>query len=111
MRSPPISPIGPSLEPVHLILCDFGKNGTAYVETDPVKTEASVVADLVSGEHDHPIEVVAFSVAEGWARDVSEDIARAVVDRARAEDRRLPEGTRDFVERHLDEELEPELWS
>jgi hypothetical protein len=69
---------------------------TAYVETDPVKTEASVLADLVSGEHDHPIEVVAFSVAEGWARDVSEDIARAVVDRARSEGRRLPEGTRDF---------------
>jgi hypothetical protein len=91
------------------VLCDFGKNGTAYVETDPVKTEASVVADLVSGEQDHPIEVVAFSVAEGWARDVSEDIARAVVDRARAEGRRLPEGTRDFVERHLDEELEPDL--
>jgi len=93
-----------------LILCDFGKNGTAYVETDPVKTEASVVADLVSGEHDHPIEVVAFSIAEGWARDVSEDIARAVVDRARSEGRRLPAGTRDFVERHLDEELELALW-
>ena len=110
MRSPPISPLGPSHDPVHLILCDFGKNGTAYIETDPVKTEASVVGDLVSGEHDRPIEVVAFSLSEGWARDVSEDIARAVVDRARAEGRRLPEGTRDFVERHLDEELEPELW-
>jgi hypothetical protein len=92
------------------VLCDFGKNGTACVETDPVKTEASVVADLVSGEQDHPIKVVAFSVAEGWARDVSEDIARAVVDRARAEGRRLPEGTRGFVERHLDEDLAPALW-
>ena len=63
MRSAPTSRL-------RLILCDFGKNGTAYVETDPVKTEACVVADLLSGEHDNPIEVVTFSVAEGWARNV-----------------------------------------
>ena len=81
MRSPSISPLGPTQEPVHLVLCDFGKLGTAYVETDPVKTEAAVVADLMSGEHDRPIEVVAFSLSEGWARDVSEHIARLVVDR------------------------------
>jgi len=109
MRSPSISPIGPTHDPVHLVLCDFGKLGTAYVETEPVKTEAAVVADILSGEQDRPIEVVAFSLSEGWARDVSEHIASLVVERARAEGRSLPEGTVDFVQTHLDVNLEPEL--
>jgi len=112
MRSPPLAPsLGPTFEPVHLVLCDFGKHGNAYVETDPVTTEATVVESILSGQYDRPLEVVAFSVDEGWARDVSEDIAGLVVERARSEDRKLPEGTRLFVEKHLDEELEPELCS
>lgn len=109
MRSPPISPIGRTYDTVHLVLCDFGKLGAAYVETEPVKTEAAIVADMLSGAQDRPIEVVAFNLSEGWARDVSEHIASLVVERARAEGRSLPEGTVDFVQKHLDVDLEPEL--
>jgi hypothetical protein len=43
--------------------------------------------------------VVAFNTAEGWARDVSADIAREVRTRARALDDELPAAVRDFVER------------
>jgi len=43
--------------------------------------------------------VVAFNTAEGWARDVSADIARKVVSRARELDAELPAAVRDFVER------------
>jgi len=109
MRSPSIAPLGPSAAPVHLVLCDFGKHGLAYVETEPVTTEADIVHNMLTGQYDDPVDVVAFSVGEGWARDVSEDVAGAVVERARAEERTFPEGTRRFVEKHLDEELEPEL--
>ena len=111
MRSPSISPVEPFEAPVHLVLCDFGKMGAAYVETDPVTTEREVVENILRGEYDRPLEVVAFSLSEGWARDVSEDIAGLVVERARSEQRSLGEGSRRFVEKHLDEELEPELCS
>ena len=111
MRSPPISPVEPFAAPVHLVLCDFGKLGSAYVETEPVMTEAAVVANMLAGEYDQPLEVVAFNVSEGWSRDVSEDIARLVVDRARAEGRTIPTASRRFIEEHFDEELEPELCS
>lgn len=111
MRSPSIVPLGPSQPPVHLVLCDFGKHGSAYVETEPLTTEADVVHGMLTGQYDRPLEVVAFSVSEGWAFDVSEDIAGLVVERARSEERLLSEGTRLFVEKHLDEELEPELRS
>jgi hypothetical protein len=93
------------------VLCDFGKLGSAFVETEPVTTEAQVVDNLLTAQYDQPLEVVAFSVPEGWARDVSEDIAGLVVERARAEGKSLSEGTRRFVEKHLEEELEPELCS
>jgi hypothetical protein len=43
--------------------------------------------------------VVAFNTAEGWARDVSTDIARKVVTRARELDEELPASVCTFVER------------
>ena len=46
------------------------------------------------------MRVVAFNTAEGWARDVSEDIAKAVANAVRYESD-LPHGTREFVERQL----------
>lgn len=52
---------------------------------------------------------MAFNLAEGWARDVSENIAGLVAERARTQGRKLGEGARAFIEKHLDEELEPEL--
>jgi hypothetical protein len=109
MRSPSISPFEPFTAPVHLVLCDFGKLGNAYVETEPVMTEAAVVENMLAGQYDRPLEVVAFNVSDGWSRDVSEGIAALVVERARSEERPLSEGARRFVEKHLDEELEPEL--
>lgn len=106
MRSPSIAP---TREPVHFVLCDFGALGLAYVETQPVTTEAQVVDGILHGQYDDPVEVIAVSVDEGWSRDVSEDVAGLVVEKARAEDYSLAEGARRFVEKHLDEELEPEL--
>lgn len=106
MRSPALAP---SQDPVHLVLCDFGKLGLAYVETRPVTTEGDVVDDIISGQYDAPVDVLAVNVSEGWARDVSEDVAGMVAEKARADGRQLRAGARAFVEKHLDEELEPEL--
>ena len=106
MRSPTIAP---SDEPIHFVLCDFGRQGIAYVETEPVKTEREVVDNILRAQYDRPLEVLSVSVSEGWARDVTEDVAGRVVERARAEGIKLSEGARNFVEKHLDEELEPEL--
>jgi hypothetical protein len=42
--------------------------------------------------------MVAFNTSEGWSRDVTEDIARDVLDRVRHY-RELPEVTAEFVQR------------
>jgi hypothetical protein len=64
---------------VHIVLNDFGPLGRAYCETDEAEAdEATIVKNILSGQYSHPVRVVAFNIAEGWARDVPEDIAWAV---------------------------------
>jgi hypothetical protein len=54
---------------VYLVLDDFGELGSAFRETDPAKAHlTTIVADLLSGQYRHPLRVVAFNTAEGWAR-------------------------------------------
>jgi hypothetical protein len=33
---------------------------------------STVIENLLSGQNSHPLRVVAFNIAEGWARDASE---------------------------------------
>jgi hypothetical protein len=85
---------------VYLVLDDFGELGSAYRETDAAQADlTTVVADLLSGQYRLPLRVVAFNTADGWARDVSADIARKVVTCALELDRDLPAAVRAFVER------------
>jgi hypothetical protein len=44
--------------------------------------------------------VVAFNTAEAWSRDVSEDIADEVLERAPDADDNLSEDTKRFIDRH-----------
>jgi hypothetical protein len=86
---------------LHFVLCDFGRSGQAYVETDPTEADAStVVRNLLQGQYDRPVRVLALNVEEGWVRDVSEIIAAKVQDMARHEELGLTAGTRAFVEAH-----------
>jgi hypothetical protein len=60
----------------------------------------TIVANLLSGYYKKPIGIFCFNAAEGWSRDVSEDIAHELRRRCDLEDRDLPENIRDFVGRH-----------
>ena len=87
---------------MHLVLCNFGKAGIAYVETDLYEADASaVIENLVQGQYERPEQVIAFNPGEGWCRDVSEDIARRVLQVADSQHSTLSEGTRAFVEDQL----------
>src|SRR5262249_57415778 len=62
---------------LHFVLCDFGRSGQAYVETDPSQADAStIVRNLLEGQYNRPVRVLALNVEEGWVRDVSEVIAQ-----------------------------------
>ena len=99
---------------LHFVLCDFGRSGQSYVETDPTEADAStIVRNLLQGQYDRPVQVLALNVEEGWVRDVSEIIAAKVQDVARREEQGLTAGTRAFVEAHtvpIDNQQMLPLW-
>jgi hypothetical protein len=105
MRTP-TPPLAPDQRPhdvtVYIVLNDFGQLGRAYVEIDEATAdEQTVVNNISDGEYSNPVRVVAFNTVEGWSRDVTEDIARALLDRE-AREADLSESARRFVERVLD---------
>jgi hypothetical protein len=73
--TPSIVPNGAD-QTVYLVVDRFGALGTAYRETDVVRTDLeTTITDLISGQFSDPVRVVAFNTAERWAQDASRDIA------------------------------------
>ena len=96
-------PIAPNFDvTVHIVLDDFGATGRAYRETDETRaTLGEVVDNLLTGQYSDPVRVVAFNTSEGWARDVSEDVAWEVLRRSHAEGKMVPDTSRGFIEFHV----------
>jgi hypothetical protein len=73
--SPSIAPDRPDQD-IYLVLDDFGTLGRAWRETDEDGADrATLVRDLLAGEYNNPVRIVAFNTSEGWSRDVTVDIA------------------------------------
>ena len=71
--TPSIVPSG-SDQTVYLVADDFGRLGRAWRETDYEATDLeTVIQDLLSGQYNNPVRVVAFNTDERWY--VSEDVA------------------------------------
>jgi hypothetical protein len=88
-RSPSIVPDDTNRD-VYLVLDDFGPLGRAWRETDEAGTSrTSLVRNLLAGQYEDPVRIVAFNTAQGWSRDVTVDIA----DELRRTLRRIRRGT------------------
>jgi hypothetical protein len=85
--SPSIVPLDRLDRDIYLVLEDFGaRAGCAWRETDEQDTDReTVLRDLITGQYTYPVRIVAFNAIEGWGRDVTEDIADALADRAARE--------------------------
>ncbi len=91
--------LGASLGPIYLVVDDFGRLGRAWREIDEECTrETDIVHMILTNEFKRPVRVTAFDVEEGWARDVTEDIARAVMAEAQRSGSLLHGPALDFVE-------------
>jgi hypothetical protein len=96
----------------YLVIEGFGAIGPAFLETDLAQADRdTIVRYFISGQYEDALRVVSFNVAEGWSRDVSEDIAGDVIDRAYEADKMLTEGTKRFIDRHLDHQRRPRALS
>ncbi|MCK1641189.1 hypothetical protein IVA95_27240 [Bradyrhizobium sp. 157] len=89
-KSPSIVPRDDDQD-IYLVLDDFGRLGQAWRETDPGKADReTVIRDLLDGQYSDPVRIVSFNTAEGWSRDVSEDITDAIRRRREIENREPP---------------------
>ena len=100
----PIVPGGDD-ETVYLVADDFGRLGRAWREADYEATDPeTVIRDLLTGQYNNPVRVIAFNTAEHWLEDVSEDIARELRRRCDLQMRKLPDAISDLLEKHEDQD-------
>jgi hypothetical protein len=86
---------------VYLVIDDLGQFGRVWREADVETTDLeTVITDLLDGQYNKPIRVIAFNTAEGWSRDVSEDIAHELRRRSDLQLTDLPDCLVEFVVRH-----------
>jgi hypothetical protein len=87
---------------VYLVLDDFGgRIGQTWRETDAEAARLeTVIADLLDGQYSNPIRIIGFNTAEGWSRDVSEDLAEALRQRCADQARDLAASLEQFVKRY-----------
>ena len=96
--TPSIVPYGAD-QTVYLVVDSFGGLGTLYRETEVERTDLeTIIADLMSGQFNDPVRVVAFNTAERWAQDVSKDIALEIQSRSDIDGHDVPETLRDFID-------------
>jgi hypothetical protein len=87
---------------VYIVIEDFGDLGRSFRETDLAEADlGTIVRNMISGEYRDPLRVIAFNTVEGWSRDVSEEIAYDVLDRAYDADTTLSAGAKRFIDRHV----------
>jgi hypothetical protein len=87
---------------IYLVLNDYGKLGSAYVETHPAESDReSIIRNFLTGQYGNAVRVVAFNAAEGWSRDVSADIAGELPERAFDGNDSLTDDTKRFIKRHM----------
>lgn len=98
MRSSPSIVPHEADQDTYLVLEDFGRIGCAWRETDAESADReTLIRDLLDGRYSKPARIVAFNTAEGWARDVTVDIADEIR-RRYVEFGEVPDAVLDFIE-------------
>jgi hypothetical protein len=83
----------------YLVIDRFGRLGSVYQETEVERADLeTVIAELMSGQFNDPIRVVAFNTLEHWSEDVSRDVALEIQTRCDIKGEDVSESIRDFVE-------------
>jgi hypothetical protein len=73
-----------------------------YRETEVERADLeTIITDLMSGQFNDPVRIVAFNTLEHWSEDVSKEIAREIQTRCDIEGEDVPESIRDFVDSYV----------
>ena len=95
--SPTTVPYGAD-QTVYLVIDRFS-SGSVYRETEIERADLETITnDLLSGQFNDPIRVVAFNTLEHWSQDVSSEIAREIQTRCDIQGEAVPDHLQDFVD-------------
>jgi hypothetical protein len=98
--TPSIVPNGADVT-VYLVAEDLGRLGRIWREADYEATDLeTTLQDLLDGQYNNPVRVIAFNTAERWSEDASEDVAHEIRRRCDLQMRDVPSTVQSFVERH-----------
>jgi hypothetical protein len=100
MASPSIIPNDRLDKDFYFVLEDY-RSGAAFRETDERIDYPTLISDLITGQYDQVLRVVAFNPVEGWSRDASEDVARDLERRIGEEEHEISDALKDFIEAQL----------
>src|SRR4029453_14905075 len=94
--APPNVPYGAD-ETIFVVIENAGAPGGVEreVERSDLKT---VVADLLAGQFEDPVRVLAFNTLEHWSKDLSADVVREIQARCDSDGVPVPDHLKDFVE-------------
>ena len=88
---------------VYLVVDRLGRQRDVYRETEVERMDPeTIIADLLSGQFNDPVRVIAFNTLEHWSQDISRDIAAEIQTRCDIEGKAVPGHVEDFVHSHTD---------
>ena len=86
----------------YIVINNYGTLGPAFAETDLGEADLeTTISDLMSGQYNDPVRVVAFNISEHWSEDASEDVAREIMRRLDLAGAALPSSLAAFVDSHV----------
>jgi hypothetical protein len=98
--SPTLVPYGAD-ETVYLVVDRFLAGRDICREAELERTDLeTIIDDLMSGQFNDPVRVMAFNTLEHWASDVSAEVAAEIQMRCDIDGEPIPEHVEDFVRRH-----------
>jgi len=99
-RSPIIVPYGAD-QTSYLVVDRLHAGGAVQPEAELERTDlATIIDDLMSGQFNDPVRVIAFNTLEHWASDVSAEVAAEIQTRCDIDGEPVPEHVADFVKCH-----------
>ena len=85
----------------YIVVNNYGKLGQAFAETGVAEADLeTTITDLMSGQFDDPVRVVAINTSERWSKDASEDVVLEIQRRVDLAGDELPSSIEAFIEMH-----------
>jgi hypothetical protein len=94
--SAPIVPADTDRE-IYIVLEDFGAVGEVWHSSSPDRE--TLIQDMLDGQYEQPVRIVAFNTAQGWSRDMTDDVASELRERC-AERGEIPGCLQELLEEH-----------